>query len=167
MLAEIEAARVDNDSVGGIIECAALGVPAGLGDPLFDGLDNRIASAIFGIPAVKSLEFGNGLAATELRGSQNNDAFYFDESGAVRTRTNNSGGILGGISNGMPLIVRVGFKPTPSIAREQESVNLATGESATLVIKGRHDPCIVPRAVPVVEAAVALALYDALLETDQ
>ncbi|MCL2324296.1 MAG: chorismate synthase [Actinomycetia bacterium] len=164
MLAEIEAARVDNDSVGGVVECAVLGLPAGLGDPLFDGLDNRIARAIFGIPAVKGLEFGNGLVAAELRGSANNDAFYFDEAGAVRTRTNNSGGLNGGISNGMPLVLRVAFKPTPSIACEQESVNLRSGEPATLAIKGRHDPCIVPRAVPVVEAAAALALCDAFLE---
>jgi len=163
MLAEITAASQGGDSVGGVIECAAIGLPAGLGDPLFDGLDNRIVQAIFGIPAVKGLEFGNGFAAAQLRGSQNNDAFYFDAEGDVKTRTNNSGGILGGISTGMPLIVRVAFKPTPSIAHEQESVNLATGKPATLVVTGRHDPCIAVRAVPVVEAAVALAIYDALL----
>ena len=164
MLAAVETAAHEGDSIGGVIECAAIGVPAGLGDPLFEGMDNRIAQAIFGIPAVKGLEFGNGFAATNLHGSQNNDPFYFDEAGTVRTRTNNSGGLLGGITTGMPLIVRVAFKPTPSIAREQESVNLRTGEPATLTVKGRHDPCIAVRAVPVVEAALALALYDALLE---
>ncbi|MCL2882221.1 MAG: chorismate synthase [Coriobacteriia bacterium] len=165
MLAEVEAAAAEGDSIGGVIECAAVGLPAGIGDPLFEGIDNRIAQAIFGIPAVKGLEFGNGFAAAQLRGSQNNDAFYFDADGDVRTRTNNSGGILGGLTTGMPLIVRVAFKPTPSIAQEQESVNLATGESTTLSIKGRHDPCIAVRAVPVVEAAVALALYDAQLDS--
>ncbi len=164
MREEIEAAAKDNDSVGGVVECAVLGLPAGLGDPLFDGLDNRIAQAVFGIPAVKGIEFGNGFSAADLRGSQNNDAFYYDSAGAVRTRTNNNGGILGGISNGMPLVFCVAFKPTPSIAREQESVNLRTEEPATLTVKGRHDPCIVVRAVPVVEAAAALALCDALLE---
>ena len=163
MLAEIEVAAVENDSIGGVIECAAIGLPVGLGDPLFEGVDNRIVQAIFGIPAVKGVEFGNGFAAAELRGSANNDPFYFGEGGEVLTRTNNSGGILGGLTTGMPLIVRVAFKPTPSIAREQESVNLRTGESATLQVKGRHDPCVAVRAVPVVEAAVALALYDALL----
>ena len=162
MLAEVEAAARAGDSVGGVIECAAIGLPVGLGDPLFDGVDNRLAQAIFGIPAVKGLEFGNGFAAGALRGSQNNDAYYFGEGGEVLTHTNNSGGVLGGLSTGMPLIVRVAFKPTPSIAREQESVNLATGKPATLAIKGRHDPCVALRAVPVVEAAVALALYDAL-----
>ena len=163
ILAEIEAAAREGDSVGGVIECVALGVPAGWGDPLFDGMDNRIAQAIFGIPAVKGIEFGNGFAAAGLRGSQNNDSFYFDD-GQVRTRTNNSGGILGGITSGMPLVLRAAIKPTPSIAREQESVNLRTGESATLRIIGRHDPCIVVRAVPCIEAAVALALYDACLD---
>ncbi|MCL2331990.1 MAG: chorismate synthase [Actinomycetia bacterium] len=164
MLVEIAEAAKENDSVGGVIECAVIGLPAGLGDPLFDGLDNRIAQAIFGIPAVKGIEFGNGFTAAHLRGSQNNDAFFFDSAGVVKTRTNNNGGILGGISTGMPLVLRVAFKPTPSIAQAQESVNLRTEEPATLMIKGRHDPCIVVRAVPVVEAAVALALYDALLE---
>ena len=162
MLAEIEAARRDNDSVGGVVECAAIGLPAGLGDPIFDGMENRIAQVMFGIPAVKGIEFGNGFAAAELRGSQNNDAFYFDDASTVKTRTNNSGGILGGVTSGMPLVLRVAFKPTPSIAREQESVNLATGKPATLTVKGRHDPCIVPRAVPCVEAALALVLADSL-----
>lgn len=158
----IAAAKAEGDSLGGVIECAALGVPAGLGDPMFDGLENRIARIVFGIPAVKGVEFGAGFGAARLRGSENNDAFAI-ENGRVVTKTNRSGGILGGISNGMPVTFRVAFKPTPSIAREQESVDLARMEETTLRVTGRHDPCIVPRAAPVVEAAAAVAIYDALL----
>lgn len=144
-----------------MVECAVFGVPAGVGDPMFDGIENRLAQIIFGIPAVKGLEFGNGFEAAELTGSQNNDAFYLDN-GQVKTRTNNCGGILGGISNGMPITFRVAFKPTPSIAKEQDSINLCTMEETKLIVPGRHDPCIVPRALPVVEAAAALAIYDIL-----
>ena len=151
--------KAEGDSVGGIVECAIFGVPAGIGDPMFDGIENKLAQIIFGIPAVKGLEFGNGFEAAELTGSQNNDAFCL-ENGQVKTRTNNCGGILGGISDGMPITFRVAFKPTPSIAKEQDSINLSTMQEAKLVVPGRHDPCIVPRAVPVVEAAAALALYD-------
>lgn len=158
----ITAALGEGDSVGGTIECAAVGLPAGIGDPVFDGLENRISSIMFGIPAVKGIEFGNGFDAAELTGSENNDAYYFDGD-TVKTRTNRHGGILGGISTGMPLVLRVAIKPTPSIAKEQETVELSTKNGYTLAIKGRHDPCIVPRAVPCVEAALAIALADYLV----
>lgn len=159
----IEQAQAELDSVGGIIEAWAIGVPAGLGDPMFDGLENRLARALFGIPGIKGVEFGAGFAAAALRGSQHNDAYVFAD-GTVRTRTNRHGGILGGISTGMPIALRVAVKPTPSIAREQETVNLKTGEPATLSIAGRHDPCIVPRAVVCVEAVVALVLADLMAD---
>ncbi len=162
MRAAIAQARAEGDSLGGVVECAVLGLPAGLGDPMFDGMENRIAALVFGIPAVKGLEFGAGFAAAALRGSENNDAFAVKD-GRIVTVTNRCGGILGGITTGMPLTFRAAFKPTPSIARPQQSVNLRTGEEETLRIVGRHDPCIVPRAVPVVEAAAAIAVYDALL----
>lgn len=162
----ISDARLQGDSVGGVIECAATGLPAGIGDPLFDGVENRIAQIVFGIPAVKGVEFGAGFAAAELTGSQNNDAFTV-ESGQIRTVTNNCGGILGGITNGMPLVFRVAIKPTPSIAKEQQSVSLSRMENTTLVVHGRHDPCIVPRAVPVVEAAAAIAIFDMILGNTQ
>ena len=161
----IEAARREGDSVGGIVECAVTGFPAGYGDPMFDGVENRFAAILFGIPAVKGVEFGSGFAGTALRGSQNNDPFYFDEDGKVRTRTNNHGGALGGITSGMPIVFRVAIKPTPSIAKPQQSVNLRTGEPCELVVKGRHDACIVPRARPVVEAAAAIAALDLLLDS--
>ena len=162
MKERIAQAKAEEDSVGGVIECQVLGLPAGLGDPMFGGMENRIASIIFGIPAVKGIEFGAGFQAALMRGSQNNDPFAV-ENGKVVTTTNNCGGILGGISNGMPLIFRTAFKPTPSIAREQQSVNLNTMTIEPLKIVGRHDPCIVPRAVPCVEAAAAIAVYDAFL----
>ena len=163
MLAAIEDAREEGDSLGGIVECAAVGIPAGIGDPMFDGMENRIAAVIFGIPAVKGIEFGNGFSAAGLRGSENNDAFIMQD-GEVHTKTNNHGGILGGITSGMPILCRVAFKPTPSISKEQNSVSLSRREPVVLAIKGRHDPCIVPRAVPCVEAAAAVAIYDALLD---
>lgn len=159
MQAIIMAARNEGDSVGGTVECAAVGLPVGIGDALFDGLESRISAVMFGIPAVKGIEFGNGFDAALLKGSENNDAYYFDGD-TVKTRTNHSGGILGGISNGMPLLVKVAFKPTPSIAKAQETVELSSKTAYTLTIKGRHDPCIVPRAVPCVEAALAIALAD-------
>ena len=159
----IEAARAAGDSVGGVVECAVSGVPAGVGEPMFDGLENRIAGAVFGIPGVKGLEFGSGFAGAALRGSQNNDPFYVED-GAVRTRTNNAGGILGGISTGMPIVFRAAFKPTPSIAKPQQSVDLRTMRETELTVHGRHDPCIALRAVPVVEAAAAVAIYDAILD---
>ena len=158
----IAAARQEGDSVGGIVECAVLGLPAGLGDPMFGGMENRISAIVFGIPAVKGVEFGAGFAAAGLRGSVNNDPFTV-ENGKVVTAANHCGGILGGITDGMPLTFRAAFKPTPSIAREQRSVDLDTMTPAALTVAGRHDPCIVPRAVPCVEAAAAIAVYDALL----
>ena len=162
MRAVIAAAKAEGDSVGGIVECAVLGLPAGLGDPMFDGMENRIARIVFGIPAVKGLEFGAGFGLAALRGSESNDSFVLC-GGRVETATNRCGGILGGITDGMPLTFRAAFKPTPSIAKEQRTVDLETGEEIALVVEGRHDPCIVPRAVPVVEAAAALAVYDAWL----
>ena len=158
----IAAAKADGDSLGGVIECFATGLPAGLGDPMFEGLESRIAQIVFGIPAVKGVEFGAGFAATQMRGSENNDPILLADSKPV-TATNHAGGILGGISNGMPLQFRVAIKPTPSIAKEQTSISLSNNEQKSLMIHGRHDPCIAPRAVPVVEAAAAIALYDAWL----
>ena len=163
MRACIMDAKNELDSVGGIIECAAYGMPAGLGDPMFDGMENRIARIAFGIPAVKGVEFGAGFGAAALRGSQDNDPYRMEDS-AVRPQTNRAGGILGGITTGMPIIWRMAVKPTASIGQHQDSVDLSTGENADLVVRGRHDPCIVPRAVPVAEAACALAIMDAMLE---
>jgi len=163
MKERIAQARADGDSVGGVIECYAEGVPAGLGEPMFGGMESRIAQIVYGIPAVKCVEFGAGEFAAFMTGSQNNDSFFY-ANGAVKTTTNHCGGILGGITNGMPLIFSVAIKPTPSISKPQQTVNLETNENTTLQIKGRHDPCIVPRAVPVVEAAAAIAIFDAWLE---
>lgn len=156
-------AKAEGDSVGGVIECFATGLPAGLGEPMFDGVENRLAQALWGIPAVRGVEFGAGFAAAAMRGSAHNDA-YCMENGCVVTETNRHGGILGGITTGMPVVVRTAIKPTPSIAKTQESVSLSRSENETLTVEGRHDPCIVPRAVPCVEAAVAMVLYDLLLE---
>lgn len=155
-------ARADGDSLGGTVECAVIGLPAGIGDPIFDGIENKISSVVFGIPAVKGIEFGSGFEGSVLKGSENNDEFICENS-EIKTKTNNHGGILGGISSGMPVIFRCAFKPTPSIAKEQQTVNLATNEAETLVIGGRHDPCIVQRAVPCVEAAAAVAIADFIL----
>ena len=160
MQAEIAQAKADGDSVGGVVECVVEGLPAGIGEPMFGGLENLIARAVFAIPAVKGVEFGAGFAAAQLRGSEHNDAFRVQD-GRIVTETNNCGGILGGISTGMPVGFRAAFKPTPSISREQDSVSLSRMEHETLVIHGRHDPCIVPRAVPCVEAAAAIAVLDA------
>ena len=162
MISEIEKAKADGDSVGGIIECIAEGIPAGIGDPIFGGMENRIASVVFGIPAVKGIEFGAGFGAAKMRGSENNDPLVPDN-GRIVTETNNCGGILGGITDGMPVVFRVAVKPTPSIAKEQLTADLSTGKRTVLSVPGRHDPCIVPRAVPCVEAAAALAVYDAVL----
>lgn len=159
----IVTASSDLDSVGGIIECVATGVPAGLGEPMFDGMENRLAAALFGIPAVKGVEFGAGFAAARMKGSENNDPYEMRD-GKIRTVTNNAGGILGGITNGEALRVRLAIKPTPSISKEQDTVSLSGMENAKLIVKGRHDPCIAARAVPVVEAVVALVILDTLME---
>lgn len=162
MREEIEKARKEKDSVGGIVECAVLGMPAGAGEPMFGGAENLFASILFGIPAVKGVDFGAGFSAAYLKGSENNDSFYYDADGKVKTRTNRSGGILGGITNGMPLVFQAAFKPTPSIGKEQDTVDLYAKKNAKLVIEGRHDPCIVPRAAPVVEAAACIASLELL-----
>ena len=158
----IERARMDCDSVGGVIRCFALGLPAGVGEPMFDGVENRLAAALFGIPAVRGVSFGTGFDAAAMRGSAHNDPFVMD-GGRVSTRTNHAGGVLGGITTGMPLVVNIAVKPTASIAMPQDTVDLETKEPASLTIHGRHDPCIVPRAVPVVEAVTALTVLDMLL----
>lgn len=162
MRKEIYDAKDEGDSVGGTIECAIVGMPAGIGDPIFDGIENRISAAVFGIPAVKGIEFGSGFESARMRGSQSNDCFTA-ENGEIKTVTNNHGGILGGISSGMPIIFRCAIKPTPSIGMQQRSVNVETGKEENLVIGGRHDPCIVPRAVPCVEAAAAIVIADYLI----
>lgn len=164
MIADIEKAAACHDSVGGIIECACINVPAGIGSPIFDGLENTIAKLIFGVPAVKGLEFGAGFNTAKMLGSQDNDEFYVNEMGRVVTRTNNHGGILGGISSGMPITLRVAFKPTPSISQEQNTVDMKNLTNEKMVIKGRHDPCIVPRAVPCVEACVNIAVLNHMLQ---
>ncbi|MBP3407079.1 MAG: chorismate synthase [Kiritimatiellae bacterium] len=163
MKAAIAAARDAGDSVGGVVEAEVRGLPPGIGGPMFGGLENRIAQIVFGIPAVKGIEFGEGFAVADLKGSENNDPYGVVD-GKVVALTNHAGGILGGISTGAPVVFRVAFKPTPSIAKEQDSVDLEKMEPAKLVVKGRHDPCVVLRAVPCVEAAAAIAVYDAVLD---
>ena len=158
----IAAAKADGDSLGGIIECFITGLPTGIGDPMFSGLESRIAQIVFGVPAVKGVQFGSGFACAEMRGSQHNDPFTV-VNGKIETETNNAGGILGGISNGMPVVFSVAVKPTPSIALAQQSVSLSAMQQQSLSITGRHDPCIAPRAVPVIEATAAIAVLDACL----
>ena len=160
MKSAISAAKKAGDSVGGVIECAAIGLPAGVGDPMFDGMENMIACTVFAIPAVKGIEFGSGFTGSRSMGSANNDPFTW-ENGMIRTLTNNHGGILG-TASGMPLIFRVSIKPTPSISIEQETVSFQQKKDK-ISIKGRHDPCIVPRAIPCVESAASLAICDSLL----
>ena len=163
MLAQIEQARMSCDSVGGIIECAVTGVPTGLGSPMLSPAEGRISSMLFSVPAVKGVEFGAGFSIAAMRGSEANDRMYLDGD-TVKTETNNNGGILGGITSGMPIIVRAAIKPTASISKEQMTLNLVDRKVEPLVIKGRHDPCIVTRAAPVIEAAVAIAMTDLYLE---
>lgn len=151
--------RGKGNSLGGLVECVATNVPLGLGEPVFGSLDSDLARFALSIPAVKGIEFGSGFASTHLTGLENNDEFFYD-GGKVRTRTNNSGGILGGISNGMPLVYRVAFKPASSIASKQRTVDLKSGRDVELIVPGRHDPTVVPRAVPVLESATALVLAD-------
>jgi chorismate synthase len=162
MIEAMLAAADEGDSVGGVIECAVLGLAQGAGEPMFDGIENRIAAAIFAVPAIKGIEFGAGFKAVAMKGSEHNDEYY-SENGEIKLRTNHAGGILGGIATGMPIIFRVAVKPTPSIAKEQSSVNIKTSENVCLKISGRHDPCIVPRAVPCVEAAAAVAILDLMV----
>ena len=163
MEAEILAAREQMDSVGGIVEVMAAGMPPGVGDPFFDSLESRLSHALFSVPAVKGIEFGAGFALAALKGSETNDPMTFDK-GKVRTTRNNNGGITGGITNGMPVLFRVAIKPTPSIGQPQQTVNVTEGKDTILEVKGRHDPCIVPRAVPVIEAVTAWVLLDMLLD---
>lgn len=162
MKVAIAEAAAEGDSVGGTIACAVAGLPVGLGEPMFAGMENKIASLVFAIPAVKGIAFGNGFAAASLRGSQNNDAFIQTEHG-TRTATNRHGGVLGGLTTGMPLLFEVAVKPTPSVAVPQQSVSFADGAETQIQVIGRHDPCIIPRAIPAVEAVAAVAVYDALL----
>ncbi len=162
----IVAAKEAGDSLGGVVECITLNMPTGVGEPLFDALDADLAKALFCVPAVKGVEFGAGFKAAELRGSENNDAFVL-KNGKVETATQNAGGILGGLSTGMPIVIRVAIKPTPSIAKEQKTVDLAAFEDACISVKGRHDPCVVPKAVPAIEAAVAVTLVDHLLRVGE
>lgn len=165
MYDEIMKAKEEGDSIGGVVSAQATGLPIGLGGPMYDGIESVLAPIIFGIPAVKGLTFGNGFEGSELRGSINNDPFCV-ENGQVKTRTNNSGGILGGITNGMPLTLKVAFKPTPSIEIEQDSVNLETMKEEKLIVRGRHDPCVAVRGVPVLEAAIAVGIMDVMLEEE-
>lgn len=162
MLAAIDDARRELDSVGGVVECVATGMPAGVGSPMFDGIENLIARAAFGVPAVKGVEFGRGFEAARLRGSEDNDPYRMVD-GTVTPVTNNAGGALGGITTGAPVLFRMALKPTSSISRPQESVDLTSGSDATLEVHGRHDPCVATRAVPIAEAICALSLLDALL----
>jgi chorismate synthase len=155
-------AREEGESVGGIVECMVLNVPVGVGEPMFDSLDADLAKALFNVPAVKAVEFGLGFEIAELKGSESNDAFVM-QNGKVATSTENMGGILGGLSNGMPILMRIAIKPTSSIAKQQKTVSLSAMKAADLSVKGRHDPCVVPKAVPAVEAAVAVTLADHMI----
>jgi chorismate synthase len=161
----VTTARKEGDSCGGIVECIVSNLPVGIGDPIFDALDADLAKALFTIPAVKGVEVGAGFSVSKLRGSENND-HYFVNNEKIVTKTNNSGGILGGMSNGMPIVLRAAFKPTPSIALEQRTVDLARMAETPIQVRGRHDSCIVPRAVPVVESMVALTIVDHLLRAE-
>lgn len=159
MRQEILSARSSGDSIGGTIECAILGVSPGIGDPFFDSVESTLAHLMFSVPAVKGIEFGKGFDISKMRGSEANDEYYL-ENGNIKTKTNNNGGILGGITNGMPIIFNVAIKPTASIFKEQKSVNIITMEETTLCIEGRHDPCIVQRALPVIEAVAAIGITE-------
>ena len=160
--AEVDAVRAKGDSIGGIVECIVQGMPSGVGEPMFGGVENVISSVVFGVPAVKGIEFGSGFEGSRSTGSRNNDEFYYDENGNVRTKTNNHGGALGGITSGMPILFRAAVKPTASISMKQNTIDLQSKENTTLSVKGRHDPCIVTRAVSVIEAAAAIAVINML-----
>ncbi|MGN0995484.1 MAG: chorismate synthase [Candidatus Ventricola sp.] len=163
MRAQVEVARLEGDSVGGVIECAAVGVPAGIGSPFFGSVESVVSSLAYAVPAVKAVEFGDGMRMAGWRGSQANDAMTF-QGGRVACLTNHNGGVTGGITNGMPIVFRVAVKPTPSISRAQQTVDLKRGEDATLCVAGRHDPCIVPRAVVVIESILAIALCELMAD---
>ncbi|WP_436512968.1 chorismate synthase [Clostridium thermobutyricum] len=163
MREEILNAKSEGDSVGGVIECAITGIKAGVGSPFFYSIESVIAHLLFSVPAVKGAEFGEGFNITKLRGSEANDSMYYDGD-QVKTRTNNNGGVIGGISNGMPIIFRAGIKPTASIIKKQETINIKTKENEELVIEGRHDPCIVQRAIPVIECIAAIGILDLMKE---
>lgn len=165
MQQRILSAKADLNSVGGIIETMVLNVPAGIGSPYFDSVESRLSHGLFSVPAVKGVEFGDGFGMAALTGAEANDELYYDASGQVKAYSNHNGGITGGISNGMPMLFRIAIKPTPSIAREQRTISLSQQENTTLTITGRHDPCIVQRAVPVIEAVTAWTIWDLLLES--
>ncbi|GAA0787768.1 chorismate synthase [Hathewaya limosa] len=162
---EILKAKHDGDSVGGVVECTAINIEGGFGEPFFDSIESRLSHILFSIPAVKGIEFGKGFNISKLKGSNANDCYYINE-GKILTKTNNNGGVLGGITNGMPLNFKVCIKPTPSISKVQNTVDISKMEQSQLVIEGRHDPCIVPRAIPVVESAVAITILDFILERE-
>ena len=153
-------ARKSGDSLGGIVECISVGLPVGLGEPIFSSMESDLSKALFSIPSVKAIEFGSGFSGTKLKGSENNDEYTISEDNKIITKTNNSGGILGGLTNGMPLVVRIGFKPASSIAKKQKTVDLVSNSECDIVVPGRHDPCVVPRAIPVVESLVSFILAD-------
>ena len=162
----IQAARMDADSIGGIMECGITGLPCGIGEPGIGSLESVLSKHLFGVPAVKGIEFGDGFALASMRGSEANDPYRYTPDGGIETTSNHNGGLLGGITNGMPLLLRVAVKPTASIGIPQRTVKLETGRDELLTVRGRHDPCIVPRALPVVEAALAFGLFDLLLEAE-
>ena len=162
MVETILKAKKDEDSVGGTVECVAFGLPVGVGEPLFDSLDAEIGKVLFDVPAVKGVEFGVGFSAAKMKGSENNDPYRMCNE-EVEMLNNNAGGVLGGLSSGVPLVVRVAVKPTPSISKEQQTVDLSKMEDTTIKVQGRHDPCVVPKAVPAVEASVAIVLVDQLI----
>jgi chorismate synthase len=153
-------ARKSGDSLGGIVECISVGLPVGLGEPIFSSMESDLSKALFSIPSVKAIEFGSGFPGTKLKGSENNDEYTISEDNRIITKTNNSGGILGGLTNGMPLVMRIGFKPASSIAKKQKTVDLVSNSECEIVVPGRHDPCVVPRAIPVVESLVSFILAD-------
>jgi chorismate synthase len=153
-------ARKSGDSLGGIVECISGGLPVGLGEPIFSSMESDLSKALFSIPSVKAIEFGSGFSGTKLKGSENNDEYTISEDNRIITKTNNSGGILGGLTNGMPLVMRIGFKPASSIAKKQKTVDLVSNSECEIVVPGRHDPCVVPRAIPVVESLVSFILAD-------
>jgi chorismate synthase len=153
-------ARKSGDSLGGIVECISGGLPVGLGEPIFSSMESDLSKALFSIPSVKAIEFGSGFSGTKLKGSENNDEYTISEDNKIITKTNNSGGILGGLTNGMPLVMRIGFKPASSIAKKQKTVDLVSNSECEIIVPGRHDPCVVPRAIPVVESLVSFILAD-------